>query len=117
MPARLDIYLQRNEDWSRSLYVSAAGQPIDLTGMTVAMQVRDKLAQTLVASATCELSDPTNGEITVTLKASEGSALASYGNPIQTANLPYDIRITENDGFQTILFAGLVILARGETMQ
>lgn len=117
MPTRLDIPLQRNEDWSRTLYVSANGAPIDLADMTVAMQVRDKLTHSLVASAECEISDAANGEITVLLKSSEGSSLGSYGNAIQTANLPYDIRITESDGFQTVLFAGLIILSRGETVQ
>jgi hypothetical protein len=115
MPARLDIPLQRNEDWSRTITVAAEGEPIDLTGMTIAMQVRDKLSQFLVAEAECDVTDPVNGEVTITLKASAGSPLSTYGAAIQLANLPYDLRVTESDGFQTVLFAGNVILTRGET--
>lgn len=115
MAAHLDIYLQRNEDWSRTVYVTADGDPIDLSSMTAVMQVRDKLTQALIATATIEMVDPARGEMTVTLKASEGSPLSAYGAALQIVNLPYDLRVTESDGFQTILFVGQVVLSRGET--
>lgn len=116
MPARLNIALQRNEDWSRTIYVSASDGPVDLTGMTVAMQVRDKLSRALIASANCEITDAVNGEITVTLKCSGPSPLANYGSMIQTVNLPYDLCVSEPDGFHTPLFSGLIIISRGETI-
>lgn len=117
MPERVDIYLQRNEDWGRSLYITdAEGIAIDLTGYTVAMQVRQKLSQELVATAQCDISYPTAGEAMIVLRASEGSALSQFGAPIQTANLHYDCRLTDPDGFETILFGGLLVLSRGETI-
>lgn len=116
MAETVDIYLQRNEDWGRSLYVTDFdGLPIDLTGCTVALQVREKLTQDLIASAQCSIPNPITGDVQVILRASEGSALSTYGAPIQIANLHYDCRLTDPDGFDTILFGGIVVLSRGET--
>lgn len=117
MPARLDIDLQRNEDWARALFLTDNdGSPIDLTGMTVAMQVRDKLSQSLIETAEITVVDADGGEIGVVLRASEGSTLSKYGSPIRTANLHYDIRLTDADGLSVVLFGGLVVLSRGETV-
>lgn len=118
MAERVDIYLQRNEDWGRSLLVcDHEGEPIDLTGMLVAMQVRQKLDQQLVATAEVAITDAPGGEVQVVLRASEGSQLSAYGAAIQVANLHYDCRLTDVDGFDTILFGGVVVLSRGETKQ
>jgi hypothetical protein len=114
MGPRLDIALQRNEDWGRELALTAGGDPIDLTGCSVAMQVREKLSQTVVATATTTIIDAANGIIQVTLLGSV-PPLSTYGAQIQVANLHYDIRLTDPDGFQTILFGGVLVLYRGET--
>lgn len=116
MPARLDIALQRNEGWARSLYLTDdAGAPIDLTGCTVAMQVRDKLSQALIAQADVQVVDAANGEIAVELAGGEGSPLSQYGSPIQTVNLHYDLRLSDGSEAPVVLFAGTLILSRGET--
>jgi len=113
---RIDIYIQRNEDWARALFLTDNdGVPIDLTGMTAAMQVRDKLNQILVAEAEIVFVDAFAGEIGVTLRASEGSPLSDYGAAIQTANLHYDLRLTDSDGLSVVLFGGILVLSRGET--
>ena len=117
MPARLDIALQRNEGWARSLYLTDdAGQPIDLSSMTVAMQVREKLTQALVAEAAVTVVDPANGEIAIELAGGSGSALGSYGSPIQTVNLHHDLRMTDGSSAPVVLFAGTLVLSRGETI-
>lgn len=116
MPARLDIALQRNEDWSRTLTIrDNAREPIDLTGCTLAMQVREKLSQRLVETAQIDVIDPVAGLIGVTLRASEGTPLGNFGSGIQVANLNYDMRLIDNGGSKVPLLAGLVILSRGET--
>lgn len=116
MPACMDIALRRNEAFYRTIVIADdTGAPIDLTGVTIAMQVRDKVTQALIATADIEISDAENGEITVTLDASAGSDLNGYGNPIQTTQLSYDLRMTDTDGIPVDLIAGLVILSRGET--
>jgi hypothetical protein len=117
MPGRLDIALQRNEDWSRTLFLADQdGLPVDLRGCSAAMQIRDKLSQTLIAEAEITIIDALNGEVGVFLRASEGSALAAYGVAIQTANLHYDFRLTDLDNVRVVLFSGLIILTRGETV-
>ena len=116
MPARLDIALQRNEDWSRTLTLTDTdGVPIDLTGCTIEMQVREKLTQTLVATASVVMIDAAGGTVGVTLKASEGTPLGNYGSGIQIANLHTDVRLTDTFGTKVVLFSGVVILSRGET--
>lgn len=114
MGPRLDIALQRNEDWGRELTLTAGGQPIDLTGSSVSMQVRDKLSQAIITSADVEIVDAINGAVQVTLRGSV-PPLSNYGAQIQTANLHYDVRLTDPNGFKTILFGGVLVLYRGET--
>ena len=118
MPERLDIELQRNEDWAPMLVFSwpDTGEPIDLTGCTIAMQVREKLDNdgAPLTSATCTISDAVGGQVNILLLGSAGP-LASYGNPIHSANLYHDLRVTDSDGVQTIVFAGRLILQRGIT--
>jgi hypothetical protein len=114
MGPRLDIALQRNEDWGRELALTSGDEIIDLTGSSVALQIRDKLSQALIASGTVEVVDPTNGAVQVLIRGSV-PPLSTYGAQIQVANLHYDIRLTDPDGFQTILFGGVLVLYRGET--
>lgn len=116
MAARLDIALQRNEDWAATLTLTRTDKtPIDLNGVTLAMQVRDRLTQDLIESADIAVIDAAAGLIKVVLQASEGTPLASYGVPIQSAALPYDLRMTVND-VNIILISGQVLLRRGETI-
>lgn len=116
MPAALNITLQRNEDYAATwAFRDGDDQPIDLSGMTIALQVRDKLTQMLIAEAGIDVTDAQQGEATIILRASEGSPLSAYGAAIQTANLHYDLRLTDTDGVHLIVVAGLLILTRGET--
>jgi hypothetical protein len=118
MAARLDIALQRNEDWARSIVLTDDdGAPIDLTGCTLAMQVREKLSQALIASAEIEIVDAVGGFVGITLLASEGTPLGRYGASIQVANLHYDLRMIDSGGSKVPLLAGIIILSRGETRQ
>lgn len=114
MGPRLDIALQRNEDWGRELALTSGGEPIDLTGSSVALQIRDKLSQTIITSAAVEIVDAINGAVQVTIRGSI-PPLSTYGAQIQVANLHYDVRLTDPDGFKTILFGGVLVLYRGET--
>lgn len=116
MAARLDIALQRNEGWARTLLIrDDDDKPIDLTGMTLAMQVRDKLNQTLVEEARVTIADAVNGEALVELRGGQGSLLGNYGDPIQTVNLHHDLLLTDESGQSIVLWSGIIILSRGET--
>lgn len=115
MAASIDIPLRRNEVWGRTLTLSdPSGQPYDLTGATAQFHVRSRLDNSaLVASGAVDLSDAVSGKLSVTLRADEGQPLYSYGNPLQTSNLPFDIRIKLPSGIKRDLVAGVVILTRG----
>lgn len=117
MAARLDILLQRNEDWARSWLVrDGTGQPVDLTGFTVEMQAKRRLDNAAtVASGVCTVGNPGGGQFTTILRASEGHVLSTFGNALQVSNLPYDIRLVDSDGYKTVLVSGVIILTRGVT--
>jgi hypothetical protein len=114
MPARLDIAVQRNEAFTATLVIADDnGVPIDLTGQTLAMQVKTKASSSLLQAATIDVTDAVAGEITVTLPATTGNPLHTYGDPLLTYELPYDLVLTDVDAVPTALLAGYVILSRG----
>src|SRR5690349_20501716 len=117
MAAQRDIFLQRNEDFQEGWsLLHDDDATIDLTECVLAGHVREPLDNTtLVASFDIEITDAPNGEATLKLAASEGSALAAYGNPIQVARLPYDIRLIYPDGSPLVLVVGHLMLSRGNT--
>jgi hypothetical protein len=119
MAAPYDIALQRGEDWSVGWQLCESDDsPIDLTDCVIAGQVRPTLDNTaLIATFDAEVTDPLNGEITLTLKASEGSPLYAYGNALQVTRLPFDIRLIYPDESPRFLIAGHVVLSRGVTHQ
>lgn len=116
MAACRDIHLRRNEALKENWAIVTDDGPIDLTGCMIAGHVRSTLDNTVLIEAfVIEVTDAVNGELTLTLDASEGSALSAYGNPIQVACLPYDIRLTYPDNLPIVLVAGRIILSRGTT--
>lgn len=117
MAAQLDIPLRRNEVWSRGWRISDGdGQPLDITGWTIAMHVRSRVNNSaLIAAAEIEITDGPNGEFSTVLRAGEDSALYALGSPLQTLNLPYDLRATDEAGTSLVLAAGVVVLSRGVT--
>jgi hypothetical protein len=116
MPARLDIAVQRNEAYQGTWNISDEdGVAINLTGMTVALQIREPTTQTLVQAGTIEVTDAAAGEITVTIDATGGNALHDYGDVLFTYELPYDLLLTDADDIPTALVAGYVIVSRGIT--
>lgn len=117
MAFQIDIPLRRNEDWAREwLITDGAGNAVDLTGWTAALQVKSRLNNSaVVASALIDI-EPEAGRITTVLRASEGHPLQSFGSPVQTENLPFDFRLTDPSGLKVDVAAGVVILSRGVTL-
>lgn len=117
MAARFDIPLLRNEVWRKRLTLSdESGALIDLTGWSFALHVRSRVDNdTLIAAATFDLTEVATGAITPMLSAIEGTPLNGYGSPLQTENLPYDLRAVDPAGDKLVLAAGMVILSRGVT--
>lgn len=112
MPALMDIAIQRNEDWSRDITIRDEAAPIDITGWSFLMQVKRRLNNaTPIDAAAVSVVDAPNGKIEVALPAV--GALHSYGDPLHTYQLPYDLIAIEPDGYRTALIAGNIILSRG----
>jgi hypothetical protein len=95
-------------------YKDNNGLPIDLTGATAKMQVRDtkggsKLAFSLTSPSGGIIIDPTNGKLTIKI------------TPTQTNKLfypksSYDIMITDSNANKIKLLEGFMTLSRSVTI-
>lgn len=95
-------------------YKDSNGDPIDLTGASAKMQVRDtkggtKLAFTLTSPASGITIDPTNGKLTIRM------------TPTQTNKLfypksSYDIMLTDSNAVKIKLVEGFLTLSRSVTI-
>ena len=99
MAGNYSILIEQGADWSRTVaWKNPDGTPIDLTGYTAAMQVRD--GQTLLATPTTTVSGPA-GTITLAIPATTTATL-----PAATAK--YDLFMTDPGGAVTRLLAGTI---------
>jgi len=112
MPRPLDIPLQRNEDYAATWKLAdETGTAIDLTGWSFSLDIRDPLNNaTLIASGVVSIPDPVGGEVQIKIY---GADLASYGNALHPASLPYDVLAEDVGGLKTALVRGDILLARG----
>jgi hypothetical protein len=95
-------------------YKDSNGLPIDLTGATAKMQVRDqkggtKLAFSLTSPSGGIVIDPTNGKLTIKM------------TPTQTSKLfypksSYDIMVTDSNANKIKLLEGYMTLSRSVTI-
>ena len=95
-------------------YKDNNGAPIDLTGATAKMQVRDtkggsKLAFSLTSPSGGIIIDPTNGKLTIKI------------TPTQTNKLfypksSYDIMVTDSNANKIKLLEGFITLSRSVTI-
>jgi hypothetical protein len=95
-------------------YKDSNGLPIDLTGATAKMQVRDqkggtKLAFSLTSPSGGITIDPTNGKLTIKI------------TPTQTSKLfypksSYDIMVTDSNANKIKLLEGYMTLSRSVTI-
>jgi len=95
-------------------YKDNNGAPIDLTGATAKMQVRDtkggsKLAFSLTSPSGGIIIDPTNGKLTIKI------------TPTQTNKLfypksSYDIMVTDSNANKIKLLEGFMTLSRSVTI-
>lgn len=115
MPAHLDIPIQRNEDYNRLLTISDnLGVPIDITGWSFDFDVRDKIDNSvLIEAGVAVIDDAPAGQVALRIDGGPGSALNSYGNPLHTYHLPFDLLAIDIDGERLALIRGDVILSRG----
>lgn len=78
--------------------------PIDLTGATVAAEIRDDYASAggvVIATATCTVTSPTSGQITVALAAADTKLMGG-------ATFKYDVQVTIGGKKRTFLRGELI---------
>jgi len=111
---RLDLQVDRNGTYNQRWRLrDTDGAPINLTSIALELKVRAVAGQgAVLASATIDKYDPTNGMFTVRI---EGSAFAAVEGATEIVRLAYDMRMTYPDGVKYIPAAGQVILTPGAT--
>ncbi len=108
-PLQLDLVARRNADFRETYNLSVDGVDIDLTSVTLAMQIRDHLGSTgaFLLEPTVTITDPTDGIFVIDIPQENVDAL-----PINVTRLDespsyvYDIRVTYADGFMEMLMEG-----------
>lgn len=119
MPAgRYSFTIEQAATFSRVVtwYADAAGtQPVNLTGYSAKMKVKNQLGTALLDSA--------NGDITITLGGAAGTvtvtiAAAKTGAMSSTVadDLVYDLELTSGTGVVTRLLQGTVAVSAGVTL-
>lgn len=95
-----DIYVEQGADWELIVTIyDNAGSPVDITGATAAMQIRDRPSGAIVAEPTIEITDAENGEITLSLTATETAAISVMGaTSREVASYVYDLKVTHAGG-------------------
>ena len=111
---RHDLQMRDNETFVLHLtYRDPNGLPVDLTGHTVRMQVRDKAGGTVLLdsddSGTAVIADPLEGKIDVTFPRSDMLAV--------TARIGvYDLALVSPTAQVDVLIEGTVAFIRGVTV-
>lgn len=116
MTATMDIEVPRNGDYYMGWQlVDPDDQPIDLTGATLALQIRYAAGAggAPVASATFDTREDLAGRFNVKIS---GSSFTSVDGPMEIVRLAYDFRVTGADGIKIVETRGTLILAPGVTV-
>lgn len=107
-PGKYDLALYRGDTyrWSVQLWADAEQTvPVDLTGATVAAEIRDKPSGTKITTLLATLGGP--GEIIVELTADNYAAVPANG--------VWDLQVTYPDGTVRTVLAGKVIVVADVT--
>lgn len=100
MPGTLNLPYHEGDDEAYVFQLKdSGGSPISLVGATVECEVRDNPGGALLATATCTLTDASNGVFTVALGKDDTRAMAG-------ARLKYDVQITTSGGLTRTYFGG-----------
>lgn len=107
-PAPIDIQITQGDDWSdRFDVLDGSGVAVNLTGLTASAKIKDAFGGTLLATITCAITTPANGQISVSLAAAATGALTIPGaaTNIRSGLVGYyDLQVT--DGSLIVTLAG-----------
>ena len=108
-PATYNMTVQRRSDHNVDLiFKDNTGNPINLTGYTVAAQVYDESRSTKYADWTVAYTDRTNGIIDISLTDTQ---TATFTPSI----LFYDVLLTEPGGSKNYYLEGKLFISEGYT--
>jgi len=116
MPAEMDIEIQRNGDYLAGWQLTddQTGDPLDITGWTLALEVRTVagIGGAAIASATFQNRVDAEGYFDILI---EGADFSAVPNPMNIANLAYDFVATDDAGARIVEVRGHIILTPGVT--
>jgi hypothetical protein len=99
-----NLFVDAGSDYSNIITVSATnGQALNLTGYTVASQMRKSYGSSTVFNFTPSLYDAVNGKVRLQLSASTSSS-------IPAGRWLYDVEITSPSGTKTRVVEGIVTI-------
>jgi hypothetical protein len=99
-----NLFVDAGSDYSNIITVSSTnGQPLNLSGYTVASQMRKSYSSSTVYAFTASVYDAANGKVRLQLSASGSSA-------IPAGRWLYDVEITSTAGSKTRVVEGIVTI-------
>jgi len=99
-----NLFVDAGSDYSNIITVSSTnGQPLNLSGYTVASQMRKSYSSSTVYAFTASVYDAANGKVRLQLSASNSSA-------IPAGRWLYDVEITSGAGSKTRVVEGIVTI-------
>jgi hypothetical protein len=104
-----NMTIDQGTDFSSAIDVTDAdGDAVNLTGYTVAGQIRKTYTSSTAVNLTCAVSNATSGIISVALTAAQSNAMKS-------GRYVYDVEITSSGGAKTRVLEGQVEITPGVT--
>ena len=99
-----NLFVDAGSDYSNIITVSSTnGQPLNLTGYSVASQMRKSYSSSTSYNFTASVYDASNGKVRLQLSATASSA-------IPAGRWLYDVEITSPSGGKTRVVEGIVTL-------
>lgn len=100
LPSNYDLVLYRGDYFSMNITVKDnAGTPINLTGYTAKSQIRTSYDAVSAYDATCTITDPTNGKVSITFPS-------SVMTTVTPGDYIWDFQVTQPDGNVRTFLAG-----------
>jgi hypothetical protein len=97
-----NIFIDQGADYSNIITVgSSSGAPLNLTGYTVASQIRKSYSSSIAYNFTASIFSASEGRVRVQLTASASGA-------IPPGRYLYDVEITSSSGTKTRVVEGIV---------
>lgn len=104
-----NLVINSGVDFSQSFFLEASNSStFDLTGYTASSQLRKWSGSISYVEFTTAISDPSNGEIVISLTSQQTTA-------IKPGRYIYDVIITSNLGIKSKVIEGMVLVREGVT--